>query len=69
MLKDPKPTPFAIFVDRSQCRWVVLDRDGNYWTVPSTHDGWERRQPFQITEETDLQPVPGHYKQSLGLPS
>jgi len=69
MLKDPKRTPSVIFVDRSQRQWVVLDREGNYWTVPSTENAWDQRQPFQITGETDLQPIPGHYKHLLGLPS
>ena len=29
---------------------------------------WERRQPFQWTEDTELEPIPGHYKYVLGLP-
>lgn len=69
MLKNPKRVPAAIFVDRSLRQWVVLDPDGNYWIVPSTENAWDHRQPFQITEATDLQPIPGHYKQLLGLPS
>jgi len=69
MLKDPKRTQSVIFVDRSQRQWVVLDREGNYWIVPSAENAWDQRQPFQITGETDLQPIPGHYKHLLGLPS
>lgn len=69
MLKDPKRMSSVIFVDRSQRQWVVLDRDGNYWIVPSTENGWDQRQPYRITEATDLQPIPGHYKYLLGLPS
>ena len=30
---------------------------------------WDHRQPFYPTEETDLEPVPGHYRSVLGLPS
>ena len=30
-------------------------------------DPWDQRQPFYPTEETELEPVPGHYKYMLGL--
>src|SRR4051794_38266142 len=51
----------GIYVDRSSQRWVVLDPDGRFWIVPSGDAPWEHRQPFHPTEETDLEPVPGHY--------
>src|SRR5262249_17870809 len=52
----------AIFVDRSCTEhWVVRDPEGNFWIVPSVESGWECRRPFQPTEETELDPVPGHY--------
>ena len=56
-----------IYVDRSTGRWVVRDADGNYWVLPATDDPWDDRQPFSPAEETDLEPVPGHYKYLLGL--
>ena len=60
----------ALFVDRSQQHWIVLDPDGNYWVVPSDEENpWSQRQPFYPTEETELEPVPGHYKYMLGLPA
>lgn len=59
----------SIFVDRSKQQWVVRDREGNLWIVPTTENPWEHRQPFYPTEETALEPVPGHYKNMLGLPS
>ena len=57
-----------LYVDRSNQQWVVLDPDGNFWAV-STSEGnpWDQRQPFFPTEETVLEPVPGHYKHMLGL--
>ena len=58
----------AIFVDRSRQQWVVRDREGNLWILPSSENSWEDRQPFVPTEETELEPVPGHYKSVLGLP-
>jgi hypothetical protein len=60
----------ALYVDRCSQQWIVLDPQGNYWLVPvNEENAWDQRQPFYPTEETDLQPVPGHYKYMLGLPS
>jgi len=59
----------ALFVDRSSQQWIVLDQDGNLWMVPSyAENPWSQRQPYYATEETELEPVPGHYKYMLGLP-
>ncbi len=59
----------AIFVDRTCTEhWIVRDPEGNFWIVPSGEDAWECRQPFQPTEETRLEPIPGHYRFMLGLP-
>ncbi len=59
----------AIFVDRTCTEhWIVRDPEGRFWIVPSADNAWERRRPFEPTEETDLEPVPGHYRSLLGLP-
>lgn len=58
----------ALFVDRSSQQWVVRDPEGSFWTLPSALDSWDQRQPFYPTSETDLEPVPGHYRDLLGLP-
>lgn len=57
-----------LFVDRSSKQWIVRDSDGNYWIVPVVDHAWEHRQPLELTEEIELEPVPGHYKYFLGLP-
>jgi hypothetical protein len=57
-----------LFVDRSTQQWIVRDAGGNFWSLSSTDNCWDERQPFQPTEETVLEPVPGHYKKMLGLP-
>lgn len=59
----------AIYVDRA-CphHWIVRDLEGNFWIVPPIDNAWDNRQPFEPTEETDLEPVPGHYKYMLGVP-
>lgn len=58
----------AVFVDRESRQWIVRDPEGNFWLVPPVDDPWDHRQPFQPDEETELEPVPGHYKDLLGLP-
>jgi hypothetical protein len=59
----------GIFVDRA-CpeRWIVRDGAGNFWMVPPVENPWDNRQPFYPTPNTELEPVPGHYKYLLGLP-
>ena len=58
----------GLYVERSSQQWVVLGPEGNFWIVPSVENPWDQRQPFYPTEETELEPVPGHYKYMLGLP-
>jgi hypothetical protein len=58
----------ALFAERSSRRWVVRDREGNFWLLPSVENSWDHREPFRPTEETGLEPVPSHYKDLLGLP-
>ena len=58
----------ALYIDRSSNQWIVQDEEGNYWTVPSDDNAWDRRQPFYPTDQTELQSVPAHYKYTLGLP-
>jgi hypothetical protein len=59
----------GIFVDKN-CpeRWIVQDAEGNFWIVPPVENPWDNREPFYPTEDTELEPVPGHYKYVLGLP-
>jgi hypothetical protein len=57
----------ALYVHRATGHWVVQDLDGNFWSLPSGDNPWDGRQPFIPAEETELEPVPGHYKYMLGL--
>jgi len=67
---DLRKNTVALFVDRSSQQWIVLDPDGNFWIVPNEEGNpWSQRQPYYPTEETELEPVPGHYKYMLGLPA
>ena len=71
--EDERPSPAqkrkgAVFVERSTEQWVVQDPDGNFWVLPAVDEPWLNRKPFQPTEETGLDPVPGHYKHILNLP-
>jgi hypothetical protein len=58
----------ALYVDKASQQWVVRDLEGNYWSLPSTENPWDGRQPFTPAQETELEPVPGHYKYMLGIP-
>jgi hypothetical protein len=58
----------ALFVDRTNQQWIVRDPEGNYWILPAGDDAWDNRQPFQPTEESELEPIPGHYRYLLRLP-
>ena len=60
----------SLYVDRASQQWIVLDGDGNFWSVSNLDDNpWDQRLPFTPTEETELEMVPGHYKQMFGLPT
>jgi hypothetical protein len=58
----------ALFVDRQSRQWIVRDPAGQFWALPTGDDAWERRQAFEPTSESDLEPIPGHYKYLLRLP-
>jgi hypothetical protein len=58
----------ALFVDRATQQWIVRDGEGNFWTVPSSEDAWARRCPYELLPDSDLAPVPGHYKYLLNIP-
>jgi hypothetical protein len=58
----------SIYVDRSQPSWwIVRDRSGEFWMVPGGERAWDRRQPYTLTEDSQLETVPGHYKYMLGI--
>ena len=57
----------SLYVDRSSQKWVVRDGDGNLWLLPQVDDCWDHREPFEETEESELEAVPGHYRYVLGL--
>lgn len=56
-----------LFVDRANQQWVARDGHGNFWILPRTESPWLDRQPYEPSEECELEPVPGHYKYMLGL--
>lgn len=58
----------ALFADRTSQRWVVRDQKGQLWALPPVANGWEDRKPFELTEETQLEPIPAHYRYFLGVP-
>ena len=61
--------PFsALYVDRFTSQWVVRDPEGKFWTVPGDDSARATQRERCIpTEETELEPVPGHYKHVVGI--
>jgi hypothetical protein len=79
--RDPRDTPrgsenvltlkksaVALFADRASRRWIVRDPEGNFWLLPPVENCWDHREPFRPTDGAELEPIPGHYKDTLGLP-
>lgn len=64
----PRRLPVAIYVDRETRQWVVRDSDGAFWILPPKDSPWEERLPYFLSEETDLERIPGHYRYMLRLP-
>ncbi len=58
-----------LYVDRSSQHWVVRDADGNFWLLPDVDNCWDHRKPFELADDTELEPVPGHYRYVLGIPN
>ena len=68
MMTTRKPA-MSLYVDRGcPAHWIVRDLEGRFWVVPPGENAWERRQPYQPTGETELEPIPGHYRYMLDLP-
>lgn len=66
---DVRKHTMTLYVDRAIGQWIVRDLDGRFWSLPYTENPWEERQPYTPAEETELELVPGHYKDLLGIPS
>lgn len=58
----------SIYVEPSSRRWVVRDPEGHLWALDSSGDGWDRREPYELTDDSELVAVPGHYRSMLQLP-
>jgi hypothetical protein len=67
VLTVQKPT-VTLFVDKRSKQWIVRDLEEKLWIIPSVDKAWEHRQPFELTEETQLELVPAHYMVMLGIP-
>jgi hypothetical protein len=63
-----RPYAVALYVDRATQQWVVRDPRGIFWLVSADENCWQHRRPFQLMEDTDLEPVPGHYQYLFNLP-
>ena len=68
-LMTPRQLRLSLFADRAGQRWVVRDSGGQFWSFPVADASWDRREPFDMTDDVSLEPVPGHYLVLLGLSS
>jgi hypothetical protein len=68
MTLRPEHAPVSLYVDRTQPNcWIVRDRAGAFWKVPAGDQAWERRQPYALTDDAQLESVPRHYQYVLGI--
>jgi hypothetical protein len=59
-----------LFAHKSTGQWIVQDADGEMWVLPAVDDQpWDHRQPFREVTDNELESVPRHYLEMLGLPS
>ena len=64
----PDQPHLALYVDRSQPNcWIVRDQAGDFWMVQPGEHAWDRRQPYTLTEDAQLESIPGHYRYLLGI--
>jgi hypothetical protein len=69
-MKSERKHGLALYVDRVNQQWVVEDPEGNFWIVHVNQiNAWDQREEYHPSEEAELEPVPGHYKAMLGLPT
>lgn len=58
----------SLYVDKGlPDHWIVRDTDGRFWIVPTVVGAWKKREPFQPSEDAELQPVPAHYLYMLDI--
>ena len=68
MVTSASQIPFSIYVDRNLPHfWIVRDRAGDFWMVPSGDQAWQRRQPYALSQDANLEWVPGHYLYMLDI--
>ena len=67
-MPETRTAQVSLFVDRFSQRWVVRDSRGQFWILPPSDNPWENRRPFQLSADSNLEPIPAHYKYLLKLP-
>jgi hypothetical protein len=67
LLNTVNSAPSDGLMHKTCCKRDTLCLQGNSWLVPFLDNPWDHRQPIQPSAEMDLEPVPGHYRDMLGL--
>jgi len=69
MMHGERPQLY-LYVDRSLPSYLIVrDEIGAFWRVPCGDQAWERREPYTLTEDAQLESLPGHYKYLIGIAS
>ena len=58
----------SLYVDQSTRQLIVRDQEGQFWILPDCEEAWDNRQPFELSDDSSLEPMPGHYKHMFGIP-
>lgn len=67
-MQTPIAYVVSIYVDKARGAWVVRDPEGALWSLPAERDAWRRRTPYELSDHSALESVPGHYKCLFDLP-
>jgi hypothetical protein len=64
----PGRPPLSLYVDRNLPSYLIVrDGAGAFWMVESGEGAWDRRQPYTLKEDIQLESLPGHYRYLLGI--
>ena len=68
MITTRKPV-MSLYVDKG-CpeHWIVRDREGRFWVVPSGENAWEKREAFHRARMPSSNRFPADCMYMLGLP-
>ncbi len=58
-----------LFVDRNEFRWVVLDSEGRFWSIPSGDNPWDNVRSISLHHQRSSNLYQGITKPCWGFPA